>query len=140
MTGGTLADALGHSLLAGGLGTAVGTLPVLFVRTIGPRAESALAGFSAGVMLAAAFVGLLLPALELAQRATPATSLATWPVLLRVALGALAIDLLHRAAPHGQVHIVERLYARKRFGDALHDQHILLVHAASAFCCAFLNP
>lgn len=100
MTGGTLADALGHSLLAGGLGTAVGTLPVLFVRTIGPRAESALAGFSAGVMLAAAFVGLLLPALELAQRATPATSLATWPVLLGVALGALAIDLLHRAAPH----------------------------------------
>ncbi|MBM4062896.1 MAG: ZIP family metal transporter [Planctomycetes bacterium] len=94
----SLTAALGHSLLAGGLGTGLGALPVLFVRTIGPRVESALAGFSAGVMLAASFVGLLLPALELAQR--PAASGSTWPVLLGVALGALTIDLLHRWSPH----------------------------------------
>jgi len=100
MTSGTFADALGHSLLAGGLGTGLGALPVLFVRSISPRTESALAGFSAGVMLAAAFVGLLLPALEAAQRDAAGGALATWPVLLGTALGALAIDLLHRLSPH----------------------------------------
>jgi ZIP family zinc transporter len=100
MTGGTLADALGHSLLAGGLGTAVGALPVLFVPSVSTRTESALAGFSAGVMLTASFVGLLLPALALAQRDGSGGAFATWPVLLGVALGALAIDLVHRTSPH----------------------------------------
>jgi len=100
MTTGTLAEALGHSLLAGGGGTALGALPVLLVRTIGPRLEASLAGFSAGVMLAASFVGLLLPALEFVQRDGANGALPTWPVLLGVALGALGIDLMHRAAPH----------------------------------------
>lgn len=94
----TLATAIGHSLLAGGLGTGLGALPALFLRSIGPRLESALAGFSAGVMLAASFVGLLLPAFETVQRGAGPAS--TWPVLLGVGLGALAIDLLHRLLPH----------------------------------------
>jgi zinc transporter, ZIP family len=93
----TLFDALGHSLLAGGLGTGIGALPVLFVRTIGPRLESTLAGFSAGVMLAASFVGLLLPALAMAEQQNGG---ATWPILAGTALGAIAIDLLHRLMPH----------------------------------------
>ena len=63
----TLANAIGHSLLAGGVGTTVGALPVLFVRRIAAGVEAALAGFSAGVMMAASFVGLLLPALEEAR-------------------------------------------------------------------------
>jgi ZIP family zinc transporter len=50
------------------------------------------------VMLAAAFVGLLLPALDLAQHGAHVTG--TWPVLLGVGLGALVIDLLHRVSPH----------------------------------------
>lgn len=100
MAGGSLDDAFLQSLLAGGVGTGVGALPVLFVRTIGARTESLLAGFSAGVMLAAAFVGLLLPALELTRPTADARAFATWPVLLGTALGALAIDLLHRRAPH----------------------------------------
>lgn len=99
MTGGTLAEALGHSLLAGGLGTGIGALPVLFVRGIRARAEAALAGFSAGVMLAAAFVGLLLPAIALVQ-AGDGGAFATLPVLLGTALGAVVIDVLHRWSPH----------------------------------------
>ncbi|MBL9079990.1 MAG: ZIP family metal transporter [Planctomycetes bacterium] len=96
---GTLGTAVVHSLLAGGVGTALGALPVLFVRRIAPRAESALAGFSAGVMLAASFVSLLLPALDLVQR-RDGGPFAGWPVLLGVALGAATIDLLHRWSPH----------------------------------------
>ena len=94
----SLADALGHSLLAGGVGTTVGALPVLFVRRISPRMESTLAGFSAGVMLAASFVGLLLPALATAAATNGATG--TLGVLAGTAVGALAIAALHRWAPH----------------------------------------
>lgn len=117
MTGGSLSDALLQSLLAGGVGTGIGALPVLFVRRIGARTESLLAGFSAGVMLAAAFVGLLLPALELLHPADGPRALATWPVLLGTALGALAIDLLHRRAPHehfqkGQEHAASSRLSR----------------------------
>jgi zinc transporter, ZIP family len=92
MTGGSLAEALGQSVLAGGAGTTLGALPVLLVRRIAPGPEAVLAGFSAGVMLAASFVALLLPALELAPSATR--------VLLGTAAGAAAIALLHRMLPH----------------------------------------
>jgi ZIP family zinc transporter len=94
----SLQEALVHSLLAGGVGTGVGAIPVLFVRRIGPRLESALAGFSAGVMLAASFVALLLPALALS--AAPRGEGGTWPVLVGVGVGALAIAVLHRTSPH----------------------------------------
>jgi ZIP family zinc transporter len=92
MTGGTLAEALGQSLLAGGGGTTLGALPVMLVRRIAPGPESVLAGFSAGVMLAASFVALLLPALEHEH--------AAGRVLLGTAAGAAAIALLHRLLPH----------------------------------------
>lgn len=100
MPGGTLGEALLHSLLAGGVGTGLGALPVLFIRQVTRRLESLLAGFSAGVMLAASFVGLLLPALELARTGQPDSAFASWPVLLGTACGALAIDQLHRRTPH----------------------------------------
>ncbi|HLU39536.1 MAG TPA: ZIP family metal transporter, partial [Planctomycetota bacterium] len=97
-------DALVHSLLAGGVGTGIGALPVMLVRRIGLRLESALAGFSAGVMLAASFVALLLPAFELARHA--GGSAATWPVLVGVAFGGAAIAVAHRWMPHE--HFVRR--------------------------------
>lgn len=99
MADASLGTAVLHSLLAGGVGTGLGAVPVLFVRRVAPRAEAALAGFSAGVMLAAAFVALLLPALELVQQSDDG-AFASWPVMGGTALGALALDLLHRSAPH----------------------------------------
>lgn len=93
----SLETAFVHSLLAGGVGTGLGALPVLLLRNISPATESAFAGFSAGVMLAASFVALLLPAFEM----VPGHGvLANWPVLAGVALGALLIALVHRLAPH----------------------------------------
>lgn len=96
---GTLGDALLQSLLAGGAGTTVGALPVLLVRRIGPRLESTMAGFSAGVMLAASFVALLLPALELVADGSGG-AFSSWPVMAGVCAGAIGIDLLHRVLPH----------------------------------------
>src|SRR6186713_1268512 len=43
--------------------TAVGTLPILFARTISARIRDVLLGFGAGVMLAASAFSLVIPAL-----------------------------------------------------------------------------
>jgi ZIP family zinc transporter len=51
-------------ILASGLATTVGGLALLVVRRPSPRTLDALLGFTAGIMLAAAFFSLLLPALE----------------------------------------------------------------------------
>lgn len=47
--------------------TVLGALPVLFGRTVSERAQDSLLGFSAGVMLAASFFSLLIPAIETAE-------------------------------------------------------------------------
>src|SRR6056297_586318 len=75
------------SLLAG-LGTAVGALGVLFLRRLSPRVEDGLLSAAAGIMLAAAFFSLLLPAIEYGE-----LYFATRP-------GAVALELIHRYAPH----------------------------------------
>lgn len=82
-----------------GLMTAVGALPVLALRRISPRGQTALLGFGAGVMLAATFFSLLLPALEIAGRSHGEVAAA----LLAIAgllLGALAVKAAHRLVPH----------------------------------------
>lgn len=53
---GVLASALA------GVATGVGAIPVFFQRQPGRRTQSALLGFAAGIMLAASFVSLVLPA------------------------------------------------------------------------------
>lgn len=85
--------------LAVGMMTAVGALPVLALRSISPRGQTALLGFGAGVMLAATFFSLLLPSLELAgeRHGKAAGALLAIAGLL---LGALAVKLAHRLVPH----------------------------------------
>ncbi|MFA7602590.1 MAG: ZIP family metal transporter [Novosphingobium sp.] len=65
---------------AAGFMTLVGALPVLFGRAMSARQEDSLLGFAAGVMLAASFFSLLLPAIE------SASSLFAW----RFAPGSIA--------------------------------------------------
>jgi len=89
--------AFGASLGAG-IATGVGALPVLAVRRLTDRSAGALMGLSAGVMLAAAFFGLLLPALE-----AFAPVGAGWGAARAVAgvlAGAGLIEVLHRVMPH----------------------------------------
>lgn len=97
---GTLAQVLIASLLAGGLGTTLGALPIIAVRKLSTAVECTLAGFSAGVMLAASFVSLLLPSIELSQQNASSAFLALVPWGAGLLLGALAIHVLHRALPH----------------------------------------
>src|SRR5690606_12029625 len=65
---------------AAGFMTVVGALPALFGRAMSARQEDALLGFAAGVMLAASFFSLLLPAIG------SASSLFAW----RFAPGSIA--------------------------------------------------
>jgi zinc transporter, ZIP family len=87
------------SLLAGMM-TGVGALPVLLRRDVPVRAQDALLGFAAGVMLAASFFSLLLPSLE-AARGLYGEGMA--PGLIAVAgvlVGAGAIALANETVPH----------------------------------------
>lgn len=63
-------EALAGSFFAGVL-TAVGAIPVLFGKSISPKLQDGLLGFSAGVMLSASFFSLLFPALELSKSFLP---------------------------------------------------------------------
>lgn len=82
------------------LATGVGALPILFMREISARAQTALLGFSAGVMLAASIFSLILPAIA---AATTMTGGKIGGVLLASAallLGAGLLLIMDRVIPH----------------------------------------
>jgi ZIP family zinc transporter len=78
------------SLLAG-LATGAGALPVLFTRKVSDRLLDVMLGFSAGVMLAATFFSLLVPAIDLGG---------VWIAMLGIIFGAVALHLVDRFIPH----------------------------------------
>ncbi|WP_374468916.1 ZIP family metal transporter [Phenylobacterium sp.] len=86
--------------LAAGVATGVGALPLLMVRKLSDDAQNIFLGFAAGVMLAAAFFSLLIPALDAAEIATGSETTAALIVVAAVLLGAAALHLLNAFAPH----------------------------------------
>ena len=78
------------SLLAG-LATGTGALPVLFTRKVSDRLLDVMLGFSAGVMLAATFFSLLVPAIDLGG---------VWIAVIGIILGAVALHIADRFIPH----------------------------------------
>jgi len=78
------------SLLAG-LATGAGALPVLFTRKVSDRLLDIMLGFSAGIMLAATFFSLLVPAIDLGD---------VWIAVFGIILGAVALHLADRFIPH----------------------------------------
>jgi len=91
---GTLASAAAAAM------TAIGAIPVLFGRDVSVRAQDTLLGFAAGVMLAASFFSLIIPAIA-ASREMYGGSLV--PALIAaggVALGVVVIALSNELIPH----------------------------------------
>jgi ZIP family zinc transporter len=87
------------SLAAGSL-TAIGALPVLFMN-IPSRATRDLAlGFAAGVMLAASFFSLIIPALDVAENWFEGGPAPAAIVCLAILLGMGAIALINEKLPH----------------------------------------
>ncbi len=82
-----------YALLGGGAGllaTAAGALPALFLSRVSQRAEDAMLGFAAGMMLAASAFSLLLPGIEagtaLLQSATQGGLIVVFGMFMGVAL------------------------------------------------------
>jgi len=78
------------SLLAG-LATGAGALPVLFTRKVSDKLLDVMLGFSAGVMLAATFFSLLVPAIDLGG---------IWVAVFGIMFGAITLHLVDRFIPH----------------------------------------
>lgn len=91
---GTLASLAAASL------TAVGAVPVLFGREVSPRAQDALLGFAAGVMLAASFFSLIVPAIAAAEGSWGGSVAPAAIAAFGVAIGAATIALLNEWVPH----------------------------------------
>jgi ZIP family zinc transporter len=87
------------SLLAG-LGTGLGALGIFLVRRLSARIEDGLLSAAAGVMLAATFFSLLLPALDRADALTSSKVLAVGIVAAGLLMGALGLFFVHRLVPH----------------------------------------
>ncbi|MFA5088627.1 MAG: ZIP family metal transporter [Candidatus Omnitrophota bacterium] len=74
-----------------GLATAIGALPVFFFKKIEEKWYSSMLGFSAGVMLAATFFSLLLPALGRGH---------ILQVVIGFALGSVFVEIADKYIPH----------------------------------------
>jgi ZIP family zinc transporter len=86
--------------LAAGSMTAIGAAPVLIGRTVSPRTQDTLLGFSAGVMLAAAFFSLIIPAIEAAEGLYGGTLIAALIAACGVTIGVATIALANEVIPH----------------------------------------
>lgn len=86
--------------LAAELLTAAGALPVLFNREISARTSDILLSFAAGVMLAASFLSLIVPGIEIAFDQFGSKRITALVVVAGVALGIAFIAVLNECIPH----------------------------------------
>ena len=82
--------------LGAGLLTAVGAVPILFVRSLSERTQHLLLSVAAGVMLAASFFSLIVPGVDALRRGGNHQAIAAAVMGAAVLAGALAIGLLNR--------------------------------------------
>jgi ZIP family zinc transporter len=89
----------GLASLAAGLATAVGALPLLGLRRPTEQQQNLLLGFAAGVMLAASFFSLIIPAIDAARAGGASAFASSTQVTSAVLVGALLIAQLNRRLP-----------------------------------------
>lgn len=82
------------------LGTAAGSLGVFAIRRLSRRMEDGLLSLAAGIMLAATFFSLLLPALEYASADYQSDPLGGLAVATGTLLGAFTLFAIHQYVPH----------------------------------------
>jgi ZIP family zinc transporter len=82
------------------LATALGALPVFALRTVSRRAQDAMLGFGAGVMLAASAFSLIVPGLAAGEALTSSRWLAGGIVAAGILVGAAALLAMDRWLPH----------------------------------------
>ncbi len=86
--------------LAAGTLTAVGAVPVLFGRIPSRATHDLSLGFAAGVMLAASFFSLIIPALDAAEPRFDNGAAPAAIVCIAILLGMAAVALMNEKLPH----------------------------------------
>ena len=86
--------------LAAGLMTAVGAAPVLFGRTPSRKWRDTSLGFAAGVMLAASFFSLIIPALDAAEVRYGDGAIPALIVCVAILLGMGTVAVVNEVIPH----------------------------------------
>jgi ZIP family zinc transporter len=86
--------------LAAGIGTSVGAFGVFFIRNLSKTLEDILLSVAAGIMLAASFFSLLLPAIGYGEAQYGRTDIAVLVIIGGLLLGALSLFFVHRFVPH----------------------------------------
>lgn len=86
--------------IAGFSGTALGTLPALFIKNIPQKLSDSMLGFAAGMMLAASAFSLLLPGVESAIKLTNSHLWGGIIVVLGMFLGVMLMLGLDEFTPH----------------------------------------
>lgn len=94
-----LAAGIAASAIAGAA-TGVGALTIVFLPRITPALQSALLGFSGGLMLAASLLSLIWPAMQSALAGNLSVTAAGALVLAAASAGALGIRAADRILPH----------------------------------------
>ncbi len=74
--------------------TVIGAVLGMMIRKIPHQWNDAILGFAAGVMLAAAVIGLVLPAVEITGKA------GLWQVVLGILAGAVFLNFMDKVTPH----------------------------------------
>ncbi len=87
------------SLIAGML-TGIGSLGVFFFKSLSVKLEDGLISFAAGIMLAASFFSLILPAIEYGEAMFHSANIAVIIAISGILCGALALFLMNRYLPH----------------------------------------
>lgn len=87
------------SLLAG-LMTSVGAIPVLFGSTPSRKVRDISLGFAAGVMLAASFFSLIIPALDAAETRFGDGAIPALIVCISILIGMGAVAIMNEVLPH----------------------------------------
>ena len=85
---------------AAGLMTAVGALPILLGKVPSRPTRDMLLGFAAGVMLAASFFSLIIPALEAAEMQHGAGAIPAAIAVVGILIGMGAVHLMNELLPH----------------------------------------
>lgn len=86
--------------LVAGLMTGVGALPVLFGRTPSKSLRDMLLGFAAGVMLAASFFSLIIPAIDAAAETFGDGAIPAAIACAAILIGMAAVHLMNELLPH----------------------------------------
>ena len=86
--------------LCASFGTTVGSLGVFAIRQLSRKMEDGLLSLAAGIMLAASFFSLLLPALEHASKDYGSELIGALAVGAGTLMGATVLYVIHQYAPH----------------------------------------